>query len=226
MPDIYLRSVPSDANLNDVRLYDPTTVSGKVDYALVCTAGSYSLSGMAATLKVSRTISCAAGAYSYTGGAATLTRKVSLVCDAGAYTYTGVAASLKVAHSLACAAGAYVYTGNEATLTYATGGVKVNYVLVCDSGSYSYTGQTARLEKVIGPGAGDIGGWRKEKHRKKADTYADNEQKRKLSVISAVAPELLIKVQSDKDLVKVKQFIRDLPSFDEQDDEEALLMLL
>lgn len=126
-----------------------------VNYTLVCASGSYSYTGVDASLKVAHSLQCAAGSYSYSGVAASLKVAHSLVCDAGAYTYTGNAASLKVEHSLVCDAGAYAYTGVAASLNVA-------HSLVCDAGTYSYSGNDATLtytpgaaqQPITGAGAG------------------------------------------------------------------------
>jgi hypothetical protein len=97
--------------------------AGTVNYTLVCAAGSYAYSGVAANLTVARKLSLDAGAYSYTGQAASLTVARRLALDAGAYTYTGQAASLGLERKLALDTGSYAYTGQDATLDYVAGTV-------------------------------------------------------------------------------------------------------
>lgn len=95
-------------------------------------------------------------------------------------------------------------------------------------------------------GGDDAGGWRKENKRKKQDKYAEETIARKRAVIAAyqgllepetpdtVAIEAKTVVQSAElealDLVKVQKLLSmwkaELDRREEQDDEEALLMLL
>lgn len=97
--------------------------SGSGTYTLACSAGAYVISGKSATLVRARSLTCAAGAYAITGNAATLVRARSLVCSAGAYAINGNAATLTYVPSinkyvLTCNSGAYTIAGTNATFTY------------------------------------------------------------------------------------------------------------
>ena len=108
--DVYLRPDAGDGT-NGVRLRtDAADSGGAVAYTLVCAAGAYVYTGVAANLVVGRNLPLETGAYVYTGQAATL-----------AY----VPGAAKVDYVLACDAGAYVYSGNAATLTYVDNSVAV-----------------------------------------------------------------------------------------------------
>jgi len=93
--DIFLWTVPSDTNPNDVRLRDPTR-AGTAAYVLNVDAGSYSITGAPARLLASRQLNAGAGSYAISGKA------------------TGLLAS----RVLAAAPGAYVVTGNAVTFVY------------------------------------------------------------------------------------------------------------
>ncbi len=112
--------------------------AGGPTYTLTCDAGSYTVTGQAATLEVGRKLALDAGSYTVTGQAATLTFTRLLACDAGSYTVTGQAATLAVNRALAFDAGSYTVTGQDA-------GLVVDRVLAFDAGSYVVTGNAATL---------------------------------------------------------------------------------
>jgi hypothetical protein len=131
--DVFLYSVPAGANPNDVRLRDPTAVSGAVAYSLTGDKGTYTLTGQAATFSVARTLTGAAGTYAL----------------------TGQAAGFKVGHVLSGAVGVYALSGQAATLTYTPGAGSVAYNLSGATGVYALTGQAATFGYVSGSvGAG------------------------------------------------------------------------
>lgn len=149
MPDIYLRSVPSDANANDVRLYDPTAASGTTNYTLICSTGVYSYVGNDVVLTVNRNLSCAAGAYTYTGvNVSSLKLARQLICNPGTYAYTGNSATFIFARGVVCSAGSYSYTSGDASFVYSPGTVGTSYTLSCDNGVYAYSGTDATLTKT------------------------------------------------------------------------------
>lgn len=117
----------------------------RINYGLVCSAGSYTLTGNAAALKRGYALACAAGSYAILGNQATLKRSYTLTATAGAYTYAGQAATLKLAHTLTAAAGSYAVSGYAATLTYTPGASGVNYTLTAGAGIYAITGNEAVL---------------------------------------------------------------------------------
>jgi hypothetical protein len=135
------------------------TASLKVDRSLTATAGSYSVAGGSASLTASRSLSATGGSYAITGGDATLTMSsgpVAYTLDAngGAYSLTGVSASLKADRALSGSAGTYALTGGSAVLTKAV--APVNYTLDASAGTYSLTGESAAITvaRVLEAGAG------------------------------------------------------------------------
>ena len=150
------------------------TATLKVGRALTANAGTYSLTGGTAVLKAGRALTANAGSYSLTGGAATLTKTTgtvaySLTGNAGAYSLTGGSAVLKVGRTLSANAGAYSLTGGDAVLTKT--GITA-YALTALAGSYLITGGDAVLtissatDKVGGDDAFHQG-WDKEAWKKK-----------------------------------------------------------
>jgi len=139
----------------------------RTSYLLTCDAGSYSLSGQAATLAVGRNVTLDAGSYAVTGNAATLTIARALALDAGSYAVTGRDAALTVSRTLALDAGSYSVTGRDAALDYFEAGdypplnasagtyaltgrdaaLTVSRALSLDVGSYTFTGGDATLSR-------------------------------------------------------------------------------
>ena len=119
------------------------TASLKVGRKITANAGSYTLSGGSAVLKVGRQLTANAGTYSLTGGSATLTKSVAgisytLTASPGTYALTGGAASLKAGRQITALAGAYGVTGGSAQL-------KTGRVLTALPGVYQLTGGSAEL---------------------------------------------------------------------------------
>lgn len=107
-------------------------------YTLSVDAGSYSITGTAASLEYGRVIAAAAGSYAITGSAATLRKNIPLTADAGSYAISGTAASLEYGRLIAAGAGSYAITGTATSLEY-------GYVLGASPGSYAITGTAADL---------------------------------------------------------------------------------
>lgn len=117
------------------------------DKALAATAGSYTLSGVNATLTFTPLITgydltALAGAYLLTGQAATVSRDKLLTASAGSYTLTGVNADLTKSKLIAASAGSYTVSGQSADLAYLAPGA---YVLTALAGSYAITGSAATI---------------------------------------------------------------------------------
>ena len=120
-----------------------TATSGVTHYSLTAEAGSYALTGTAATLTATREIAAAAGSYALSGTAATLTTTRELAAGAGSYSLSGTAAALTAARELAAGAGSYGLSGTAATLTYTPAAGA--FELIAEAGSYSLSGTAATL---------------------------------------------------------------------------------
>lgn len=106
---------------------------------LAAGAGSFSLTGTAATLKEARKVVPDAGAYALTGTAAALTKGKRLAAAAGSFALTGTAATLLHKWIISTGAGSFALTGTVATL-------KHGWKVTADAGSYSLTGTDAALK--------------------------------------------------------------------------------
>lgn len=126
-------------------------VSGGNAYTLTASAGSFSLSGQAATLKAARTLTCSAGSFALSGQPAGLAvgRKVSAA--AGAYTLSGQPSGLTVARRLTADAGSFTLSGQSA-------GLLKGRTLACSAGSFTLSGQVAGLAatRSVPAGAGSF----------------------------------------------------------------------
>lgn len=131
-------------------------------YDIIANAGSYSVTGSDAGLRVSRRLAADAGAVAVTGVSAAVTahRRLAseagsvaltgvdasltygsetvLAADAGSVGVTGSDASLKVSRQLAAGAGATAVTGADATFLY-------DRVMALVAGAFSVTGIAATL---------------------------------------------------------------------------------
>ena len=109
---------------------------------ITAAAGSYALTGTAASLERGRVVVAAAGSYALTGTAASLERGRDVNADAGSYALTGTATSLEYGREVVADVGAYALTGVDAGLVGSVG----DKTLAVDAGSYALTGTEAALE--------------------------------------------------------------------------------
>lgn len=125
------------------------TSNGGTAYTMAADAGSYALTGTAATLRVGRVVAASAGSYTLTGTTAALRATRSVTAGAGSYALAGTAASLRAARTVAAASGAYTITG-------AAAGLAIGYRVGAAAGSYTLTGTAAALRaaRTVTAGAG------------------------------------------------------------------------
>jgi hypothetical protein len=141
------------------------TVTTAANYSITADPGSYSLSGVNASLDRTYIITAAAGTYAYTGVDANLnkTGSYSMTADPGAFVIAGTDASLQKGNKLSADAGAYAVSGTDASLkvgrsitagpgSYVITGTAVtfkrSYVVAAGIGAYTYTGIDAALTKT------------------------------------------------------------------------------
>jgi len=111
----------------------------KRDLVVQGDAGSFALTGVAASLLAARILTSEAGAYALTGYSSTLIHNDVLYAGYFAFAYTGYDAELSANRLLVADAGAYSITGGDANLLK-------DSVLTSDSGSYAITGNNADLQ--------------------------------------------------------------------------------
>lgn len=140
MPDIYLWSVPSDANANDVRLRDPTTAGGATNYQIDAQRGIYSLSGQAITVSRNRVATVLNGTYILIGQALTVSRNRVATPTNGTYALTGQAITVNRNRVATPVNGVYSLAGQAAT-------VLRSKLVTAQSGTYTLTGQTATVSR-------------------------------------------------------------------------------
>jgi hypothetical protein len=102
-------------------------------------AGSYTLTGGAATFKRDLVVQGAAGSYALTGYSSTLIHNDVIYAGAFAFTYTGYDAGLIANKVLTADAGAYALSGNAADLL-------TSHILTGNAGAYVLTGVSADLQ--------------------------------------------------------------------------------
>lgn len=111
----------------------------KRDYVAQGAAGSYALTGVAASLLASRILTSEAGSYALTGYSSTLIHNDVIYAGSFAFTYTGYDAGLRANKVLTSDAGVYALSGNAADLLTA-------HILTGDAGAYVLTGVDADLQ--------------------------------------------------------------------------------
>lgn len=112
-------------------------------FTLEANAGSYAITGSAATFRRTTKVSAESGSYAITGVAASLEAAKKLVVNAGSYAITGSAASFIKGKLVAAAAGVYTITGSAA-------GLRKTWKLFANVGSYLITGAAATLLRTKG----------------------------------------------------------------------------
>jgi hypothetical protein len=150
----------SGAHLDPTTAQTPMTVQANTASAVVAisfepslfidaAAGSYALTGTAATPKHGWRPTAGAGSYALTGTAATPKHGWRVAADAGSYTLTGANASLLHAWKTVAGAESYTLTGADATLT-----ISANKTVTAGAGSYVLTGSDATPRHAWKPTAG------------------------------------------------------------------------
>lgn len=112
----------------------------KASIFIAAVQGAYTLTGLAALLKAARLMAAAVGTYTFTGIDATLLKGKRLSVDAGTFALTGVAALFPVTLKIIAAAGAYTLTGVAATLRYGR-------IIAAALGTYALTGVDATFRQ-------------------------------------------------------------------------------
>ena len=115
-----------------------SVAGGGGSYSLTCAAGSYTGTGQAVGLLVSRSLAAAQGSYTLSGQNVALLRLYTLTAAQGAYSLSGPALALVVSRMLAAGQGNYTLTGQAV-------GLLASWVLAAGQGAYALTGQAAGL---------------------------------------------------------------------------------
>lgn len=108
----------------------------KYDYNLTAQTGSYALTGQDAQPAVSHLLNGDATSYALTGGSTTLIHNDVVYAGYWQFTWTGNEAGLITDRVLTSESGAYSITGGDAALTK-------DYVFGCDAGSFAWVGNDA-----------------------------------------------------------------------------------
>jgi hypothetical protein len=101
-------------------------------------AGSFAISGTAASLEQGYAVDAEPGSVVITGTAASLEQGYEVSAEAGAFTITGTDASLELSEVIEAESGSFVITGTAASL-------EQGYVLEADAGAVTITGQDAGM---------------------------------------------------------------------------------
>lgn len=112
-----------------------TAASLEHGWKIAAAGGSYAHTGTDATLNKGRTITAAGGSYAVTGTNASLVHAFKIAAAGGSYAVTGTNATLQKLREIAPEAGSYTYAGTNVTLT--ASGAAVAYSIVAGAGSYT-----------------------------------------------------------------------------------------
>lgn len=124
----------------------------KVGRKTVAAAGAFTLSGQTAGLKVGRQLAASAGSFALSGQSAGLKSGRMLSIAAGSFTFTGQSAGLKASRNLSAAVGTFTLTGQDAAFDLP--GSRIT----AEAGTFTFTGQPAGLkaDRKIAAGTGSF----------------------------------------------------------------------
>jgi hypothetical protein len=149
----------------------------QVGYTLTAESGSFSFTGMAASLLMSFVLTAATGSFAFNSTTAGLLYHHVLAAESANYPETGTAGDLLKASALSAEAGNFAFSGSSAGLlasrilnvessnypwTGTPAGLNFGFTLAADSGPYAWTGSDADLLKAnvltVEAGAYDFAG--------------------------------------------------------------------
>ncbi len=206
-----------------------TALYGDSYYGLVllnCSAGSYTITGGAASLDYDQILQGNAGSYTLTGADAGLHYDQRLVCEAGSYTLTGNSNTFLYNQTIYAGAFSFIWSGQQAGTikdsllvaqagSYAiTGGAATfqrDRLFSCEAGSYTYTGNDANLNynpfitEIISKGG--IDKKRKANYQREAEQRAELEAivKKEFDVLDGTYQPEVIETVKEVVLPKIKQ---------------------
>jgi len=106
---------------------------------LTAESGSYTHTGISATLKTGRAITAAAGSFSFTGTDASFHKGFQIAADSTSYSLTGSDITFKRTYNFTAESGPYTWTGSSVELH-----VPMPHIHA-DEGAYAYSGSAATL---------------------------------------------------------------------------------
>lgn len=109
-------------------------------YTLTASTGSFTLSGNAAELTVSRKLTASTAAFVFTGNSVNLIVSRKLSATSGSFSLSGNNASLIVARVLSANSGSFILTGNDANLRLIG-----SFILIAQSGTFLINGNSVEL---------------------------------------------------------------------------------
>lgn len=123
--------------------------AGGGSYSLTADKGTFTTTGVAATLRTARTLTAATGVRTFTGNSVNFIVGKKVGASLGTFALTGQSANFKRTYVLSSSAGSYSLSGQSANFPR-------TYVNAAGTGTYTVTGQTAGLR--AGKGITAFGG--------------------------------------------------------------------
>lgn len=140
-PSVDINGTPRNGVI-DIGAYQDSTSQP----TLTAAAGSFTMTGKAATLATQRKVTAANGSFALSGSAAALFKAAGLFASNGVFTDTGEAAGLTSQRKMTAVDGVFVMTGEAATLS-------VHRNLTAANGSFAVTGEAINLntQRTLSP---------------------------------------------------------------------------
>lgn len=123
------------------------TLSEAGGYITTAEAGSFAISGTAATLKKTSILDTGVGSIALTGAAASLLYGRRVDAGSGSIALTGTAVSLERGYVLGAEAGSFAVAGSDASLIWSG---SAGYTLDAEAGAFTITGFDAYLSSRLG----------------------------------------------------------------------------
>jgi hypothetical protein len=206
-----------------------TALYGDSNYGLVLlngSAGSYSITGGAASFEYDQILQGNAGAYTITGADAGLHYDQRLVCEAGSFAITGNSCTFLYDQTIYAGAFSFIWSGQQAGLnkasilnaqagSYTITGGNVSFLrdrlFSCEAGVYTYTGKDANLQynpfitEIVTRGGVDKK--RKAKYEKEANQRKELEDivKREFDILDGTYQPEVIETVKEVFIPQIKQ---------------------
>lgn len=153
--DVHLRTVPSDANPRDVRLYDPTVADALGGVNVTPLTGELTLVGVAPTVQTPRVLLPDVGALSLVGIAPTVQTPRVLLPGVGALTIAGYAPTALTPRNVTPDVGALALAGFAPTVAVSSG---ANVEVLPSTGELELVGYAPAVAVASPPGEPSVGG--------------------------------------------------------------------
>lgn len=160
--DVLLRSVPADADQDDVRLYDPTTADagGGGAFTLTVDPATVAITGQSVALRADRQLAVSLATVAIAGQSITLALMRRVTVSPATLPIAGQSVTLRAARQLVSTPDTAAITGQSVILrvAYRLIASPATALIAGQSVDLSFTGQIAGFTLDVSPGTLAIGG--------------------------------------------------------------------